>query len=1058
MLVSAFQKLKQKIRFSIRLTVVAVFVLATSLTALIAISLQYYFSEKMALEASVKNFNLATGSVADYLTGVNEKSENTLSVMVQNSSLISADSVDKSELRDVMSEIMQLNPLFYALYVGYENGDFYELINLESSEIVRQQLQAIEADRWVVIHISGEGAERIQHTHYFDQQFNLRISQTKSTSYDPRERLWFKQANSTRVNKTKPYFFTHLQAPGQTYSIKSARENSVLALDVSLSSISEYLSKQQSKMSSQYLSELYIYNKEGEIVASNQQKNSLLLPRLEKLALTEDQQSVLAKYPYLSVSNETNWPPMDFSVGGNSKGYSIDYINGLAELLGIKVTFINGFTWAEFLSQFAKDEIDIIQPIFKTPANEPLGLMSQTMATLPFSIITAKGSTPVVTMKQLAGKQLAIGEGWSVINVIKEHFPDIDIVELPSTKAVLDAVSQGRVYAGLDNEAVFKYTQKQFFIDGIQYNQLDSYSHDLLPDTLHLLFHPEDAALKDLIDMAITQLPNSYIAALERKWLVSDASQQTQVIGTVPYPEFLTLITDETNFAHLRLMTLNGIEKYVYITPLSEGGINSDYLAIVVPKEGVLSSTREKIKLSIFITAACLIMVLPVSWFFASPIVAPIKTLEGENLKIKRRQFDQVSTLKSNIKEINNLATSMVQMSQSIQQHEQNQKALMESFIELIAQAIDDKSPYTAGHCERVPELGIMLAKAASSSNEHAFKEFAFKNKDELREFSLAAWLHDCGKITTPEHIVDKGTKLETIYNRIHEVRTRFEVLWRDAEIAYLKALQSSPEKQPELEAELGKRQAELRSDFSFIAACNVGGEFMDEASLKRLEALSNITWQRHFNDKVGLSPVEELRVHSSDEQLPVTEKLLSDKPEHLITHDKPIEYDERLGIKVSIPEYKYNLGELYNLQIQRGTLTNEDRFKINEHIISTIRMLDNVPFPEELARVPRYASTHHETLKGTGYPRKLSADDLSIPERVLVLADIFEALTAADRPYKKAKPLSVAIDILAKMVADQHVDEDVFKLFLTSGIYLEYAKRYLNPEQIDDVDIAKYL
>ena len=191
---------------------------------------------------------------------------------------------------------------------------------------------------------------------------------------------------------------------------------------------------------------------------------------------------------------------------------------------------------------------------------------------------------------------------------------------------------------------------------------------------------------------------------------------------------------------------------------------------------------------------------------------------------------------------------------------------------------------------------------------------------------------------------------------------------------------------------------------------------------------------------------------------MPVTEKLLSDKPEHLIAHDKPIQYDERLGIKVSIPEYKYNLGELYNLQIQRGTLTNEDRFKINEHIISTIRMLDNVPFPEELARVPRYASTHHETLKGTGYPRKLSAGDLSIPERVLVLADIFEALTAADRPYKKAKPLSVAIDILAKMVADQHVDEDVFKLFLTSGIYLEYAKRYLNPEQIDDVDIAKYL
>ena len=154
----------------------------------------------------------------------------------------------------------------------------------------------------------------------------------------------------------------------------------------------------------------------------------------------------------------------------------------------------------------------------------------------------------------------------------------------------------------------------------------------------------------------------------------------------------------------------------------------------------------------------------------------------------------------------------------------------------------------------------------------------------------------------------------------------------------------------------------------------------MDEASLERLEKLSNITWQRYFDDKIGLSPVEEIRHSNADEQLPATEKLLSDKAEHLIPHDKPIEYDERLGIKVTIPEYKYNLGELYNLKITRGTLTTEDRFKINEHIISTIRMLDNVPFPDELARVPRYASTHHETLIGTGYQRKLTSDNLSIP------------------------------------------------------------------------------
>src|SRR5690606_28703806 len=160
----------------------------------------------------------------------------------------------------------------------------------------------------------------------------------------------------------------------------------------------------------------------------------------------------------------------------------------------------------------------------------------------------------------------------------------------------------------------------------------------------------------------------------------------------------------------------------------------------------------------------------------------------------------------------------------------------------------------------------------------------------------------------------------------------------------------------------------------------------------------------------------------------------------------------------MEIPRHLYNLGELYNLSIARGTLTAEDRFKINEHIISTIKMLDSLPFPEDLALVPRYASTHHETLNGTGYPRGLSAEDLSIPERIMVLADIFEALTAADRPYKPAKTVSKAIAILHTMVLNHHVDRDVFALFLSSGVYLEFARRFLPPEQIDEVDISLYL
>ena len=191
---------------------------------------------------------------------------------------------------------------------------------------------------------------------------------------------------------------------------------------------------------------------------------------------------------------------------------------------------------------------------------------------------------------------------------------------------------------------------------------------------------------------------------------------------------------------------------------------------------------------------------------------------------------------------------------------------------------------------------------------------------------------------------------------------------------------------------------------------------------------------------------------------VPVTEQLLSNKPEHIIKRTRPAEYPAQLGINMDIPEHLYNLGEIYNLSISRGTLTAEDRFKINEHMITTIKMLEGLPFPDELKNVPRYASTHHETMSGSGYPRRLPGEALSVPERILAVADVFEALTASDRPYKKAKSVSVAIDILHKMVLDNHIDKDCFELFIRSKVYLHYAKKFLAPEQVDLVDESKYM
>jgi len=386
------------------------------------------------------------------------------------------------------------------------------------------------------------------------------------------------------------------------------------------------------------------------------------------------------------------------------------------------------------------------------------------------------------------------------------------------------------------------------------------------------------------------------------------------------------------------------------------------------------------------------------------------------------------------------------------------QEALLHAFIKLIAGAIDAKSPYTGGHCMRVPEITLMLAKAACESNDGNFKDFDLNDK-QWEELSIAGWLHDCGKVTTPEYVVDKATKLETIYDRIHEVRMRFEVLKRDAEIDCWQQIAQGGNKEALLQG-FEKQNKEIDDDYAFIAECNVGGEFMADEKIERLQTIAEKTWKRTLDDNLGLSWEELNRKEKKDESLPVEEKLLADKTEHLIAREEAdrMPEDNQWGFKVDTPEYKYNRGELYNLSVKKGTLSEEERYMINGHMIQTIIMLNNLPYPKTLRNVPLIAGSHHETMDGNGYPKKLVMTEQPLTARMMVIADIFEALTASDRPYKKAKTLNESIRILSFMRNDKHIDAELFDLFLHSGVYLEYAKKFLAPEQIDEVNIEDYL
>ncbi|HSN21871.1 MAG TPA: HD domain-containing phosphohydrolase [Usitatibacter sp.] len=338
----------------------------------------------------------------------------------------------------------------------------------------------------------------------------------------------------------------------------------------------------------------------------------------------------------------------------------------------------------------------------------------------------------------------------------------------------------------------------------------------------------------------------------------------------------------------------------------------------------------------------------------------------------------------------------------------QQLEVLFESLIELINTAIDDKSPYTGGHCKRVPVLTMMLAEAAHEAGSGPLAAFRMSEKDRY-ELKIAGLLHDCGKITTPVHVVDKATKLQTIFDRIEHVCTRFEVLKREAEIEMLRAKLKAIEAQDEASARRAEdayaaRIRQLDDDREFLRRTNVGSERMRPEDQARVAQIARYPMRNERGE---------------------TGRFLTREEEE-------------------------------NLNIAYGTLNTEERAVINHHIVATIKMLEALPWPRHLSNVPEYAGGHHERMDGKGYPRGLTREQMSVQARVMGIADIFEALTARDRPYKRGKTLSESLAILGRFKESGHIDPDLFDIFVREKVYLRYAREFLDPDQIDEVDESR--
>lgn len=389
-----------------------------------------------------------------------------------------------------------------------------------------------------------------------------------------------------------------------------------------------------------------------------------------------------------------------------------------------------------------------------------------------------------------------------------------------------------------------------------------------------------------------------------------------------------------------------------------------------------------------------------------SMLVIPMRDHEGEVIGVlqlinaRDRETGETIPFAAEFRELTSALASQAAVAITTARLIRDMQNLFDSFIQAIASAIDEKSPYTGGHISRVANLTMEIAKRINEAKEGKFAEISF-NEDELYELRLAAWLHDTGKITTPEYVIDKHTKLETIFDRMELVRMRFELAITQAKLRAaelkLKASTESVDEFANLTPDESAEIEKLMDDFKFVAGCNATQEFVPDSTIARLDTIS----QEKIATTLGSEP--------------------------MITPD-----------------------ELYNLHIRKGNLTTEERKIIENHALMTIKILEKLPFPKKIKNVPYIAGAHHEKLSGRGYPLGLKAEQINLQARIMALADIFEALTARDRPYKQPKKLSECIKILGFMMKDLELDTDVVEFFLQNKMHIEYAREHLNKDQID--------
>ncbi|PTQ10402.1 metal-dependent phosphohydrolase [Vibrio splendidus] len=992
-------------RYPLSIHITSLFLILTTLVGTVLISISYRHSQELLLGTVREVSNEHRDKLESVFKQAIAPVITTLNVMAVSPFVThQTSSVEKESWLASVDIIFKQNTNLVALFYGSEDGNFRIFRPLSS---IKQRADN-NAPAKATMMVSSTNLDGENFITFLDGAHQVISTRQAESKFNPTTRPWFRNAKPDgSIQLSEPYLFYFLQTNGITLSRRSLDGKHVVGADFTLKS----LSSQISELAYSPQTRLALFDQHFNLLGQHQL--DLSIPKLTsqpnntsktentnnqttgKLSGSEQDQS------FFNVPKREQMEALKASV-------IAPLISDEEKLnLNLKNVEYNLNTWALTLTPVELTQNVTLYLAEATPHNELLS-----------DLISMRDKQVAVAIGMLF---ICFAIVWFVANRLSQ--PLNTLMQLT------------------DNIARFDFRRTHYPKSMIQEVANLAHSIELMEHTLHDLITllRDTAGNQEFSILAKNIAHQSYLITKAETIVLFTQSKEKDVFDTAANLAILPFKADINDFIKHTPWLLCQLKSGETIHLNREDNVLNYYQDSIFNSDLYLFPLLNREKLLVGIVAI--------------GYERPITKMQADKHAFLRELLSFAEIAKDNIDQM------------------QQQKDMLNAFIELIASAIDTKSPYTGGHCQRVPELTKWLTQATIDDDRY-YPQFSLDSK-QWEELMLAAWLHDCGKVTTPEYVVDKATKLETIYDRIHEVRMRFELLKQQAETDYWKAIANGALQEDQLKI-LEQSLSELDEEFAFVAECNLGGESMTDEQLERLDRIAKRQWKRTLDDQLGLSWSEKERLNEQqdttekseaeparkDQILPVMEPLLADKPEHKIPWDNGFSpadvWQEAFVLKPG--EVKYNQGELHNLKVRRGTLNDEERFMINDHIIQTFTMLNKLPYPSYLQNIPDIASGHHERIDGKGYPRGLSEDQLPLPSRAMAIADVFEALTSSDRPYKKGKLLSESLNIMTDMATSGHIDPKLYLLFLENKIYDKYAERFLEAKQRCEIEPNEHI